>query len=142
MPDSQSKLEAYNRKRDFSKTPEPAGKAARARRKNLSFLVQKHDARRLHYDLRLEWDGVLWSWAVTRGPSTDPSQKRLAVRTEDHPLEYADFEGVIPAGEYGGGDVIVWDRGVFEPANDFDAGLESVRRGGPDCQGGRNSLHH
>ena len=118
------KLSEYNAKRDFSRTPEPEGKPARARRDNLQFLVQKHAARRLHYDLRLEWDGVLWSWAVTRGPSADPGQKRLAVRTEDHPLSYAEFEGSIQKGEYGGGTVMLWDEGTWEPLHDPAAGLQ------------------
>src|SRR5690606_20998651 len=113
-----------NAKRDFSRTPEPEGKPARARRDNLQFLVQKHAARRLHYDLRLEWDGVLWSWAVTRGPSADPGQKRLAVRTEDHPLSYAEFEGSIQKGKYGGGTVMLWDEGTWEPLHDPAAGLQ------------------
>src|SRR6266581_3659168 len=97
-------LELYNAKRDFSKTGEPAGRVAKAKRSN-SFVVQKHDATRLHWDFRLELDGVLKSWAVTRGPSLNPDDKRLAVRTEDHPLSYATFEGTIPAKEYGGGTV-------------------------------------
>ena len=120
---SSRKLSEYNAKRDFSRTPEPEGKPARARKHNLQFLVQKHAARRLHYDLRLEWDGVLWSWAVTRGPSADPAQKRLAVRTEDHPLSYAEFEGTIQKGEYGGGTVMLWDEGTWEPLHDPAAGL-------------------
>ncbi len=118
------RLETYNRKRDFSKTPEPPGKLARTRRSKLSFLVQKHAATRLHYDLRLEWEGVLWSWAVTRGPSADPAQKRLAVRTEDHPLSYGDFEGTIQKGEYGGGTVMLWDEGTWEPIDDPATGIE------------------
>jgi bifunctional non-homologous end joining protein LigD len=110
-------LAEYNRKRDFGKTAEPAGKrASRARQEEGGrFIVQKHDATRLHWDLRLEADGVLKSWAVTKGPSPDPEIKRLAVRTEDHPMAYADFEGVIPAGEYGGGTVMLWDRGTWAP---------------------------
>ncbi len=110
-------LDAYNAKRDFTKTKEPAGVAA-ARAKALGgsvFMVQKHDATRLHYDFRIELDGVLKSWAVTRGPSLDPDDKRLAVRTEDHPLSYATFEGTIPKGEYGGGTVMLWDRGTWIP---------------------------
>ena len=106
-------LKEYNRKRDFTRTKEPAGK--QARKGGNSFIVQKHDATRLHYDFRLEVDGVLKSWAVTRGPSLDPADKRLAVRTEDHPLSYASFEGTIPKGEYGGGTVMLWDEGIWEP---------------------------
>jgi bifunctional non-homologous end joining protein LigD len=118
-------LSDYNEKRDFSATKEPRGKKARARRKGLSFVVQKHDATRLHYDLRLEWEGVLKSWAVTRGPSLDPSEKRLAVRTEDHPLDYGTFEGTIPKKEYGGGTVMLWDRGTWEPLHDPQEGLNA-----------------
>jgi bifunctional non-homologous end joining protein LigD len=108
-------LATYNAKRDFARTAEPAGKVAKGRGKALGFMVQKHDASRLHYDFRLELDGVLKSWAVTRGPSLDPADKRLAVRTEDHPLSYATFEGTIPKGEYGGGTVMLWDRGRWTP---------------------------
>jgi bifunctional non-homologous end joining protein LigD len=107
-------LAEYNKKRDFKKTAEPAGKRATSEGGN-RFIVQKHDASRLHWDFRLEADGVLKSWAVTKGPSPDPEIKRLAVRTEDHPMAYADFEGVIPAGEYGGGTVMLWDRGTWAP---------------------------
>jgi bifunctional non-homologous end joining protein LigD len=107
-------LAQYNAKRDFAKTPEPTGKAASKACGN-TFMVQKHAATRLHWDLRLEVDGVLKSWAVTKGPSLDPSVKRLAVRTEDHPLSYATFEGTIPKGEYGGGTVMLWDRGTWAP---------------------------
>jgi bifunctional non-homologous end joining protein LigD len=106
-------LARYNAKRDFSKTAEPAGTLDPGH--GNSFMVQKHDATRLHWDFRLELDGVLKSWAVTRGPSLDPNEKRLAVRTEDHPLSYATFEGTIPAGEYGGGTVMLWDRGTWAP---------------------------
>ncbi|WP_380782268.1 DNA ligase D [Sphingomonas sp. R86520] len=118
-------LALYNSKRDFAKTAEPAGTLAPGN--GNSFMVQKHDATRLHWDFRLEIDGVLKSWAVTRGPSVDPNEKRLAVRTEDHPLSYATFEGTIPAGEYGGGTVMLWDRGTWSPikgksAKDLDKG--------------------
>ena len=110
-------LRQYNAKRDFKATPEPAGKVAGKAGSGGGnrFIVQKHDATRLHYDFRLEVNGVLKSWAVTKGPSANPEDKRLAVRTEDHPLAYADFEGVIPKGEYGGGTVMLWDRGTWEP---------------------------
>ncbi|MFK9003184.1 DNA ligase D [Pseudomonas pergaminensis] len=113
-------LSEYNRKRDFGITGEPAGSAPAGKRKAsaLSFVIQKHDARNLHYDFRLELDGVLLSWAVPKGPSLDPTQKRLAVHVEDHPLSYGSFEGNIPAGQYGAGDVIVWDRGVWQPHDD------------------------
>lgn len=113
-------LAAYNAKRDFAKTAEPRGTAAAAGGNR--FVVQKHDATRLHWDFRLEIDGVLKSWAVTRGPSLDPAEKRLAVRTEDHPLSYADFEGTIPPGEYGGGTVMLWDSGTWEPVPGKSAG--------------------
>lgn len=106
-------LAEYNRKRDFTRTAEPAGEAAAE--EGWSFVVQKHDATRLHFDFRLELGGVLKSWAVTRGPSPDPDDKRLAVRTEDHPLSYASFEGTIPKGEYGAGTVMLWDRGRWVP---------------------------
>lgn len=103
----------YQQKRDFSKTPEPKGGKKKAGKKPV-FVIQKHDARNLHYDFRLEIEGALKSWSVPKGPSTDPSVKRMAIPTEDHPLEYADFEGTIPKGQYGGGTVLVWDRGTFE----------------------------
>ena len=108
-------LNLYQTKRDFSKTAEPSGERRVAPSPRLRFVVQKHAARQLHYDLRLEWDGVFKSWAVARGPSNDPADKRLAVEVEDHPLDYGDFEGTIPKGEYGGGTVLLWDRGYWTP---------------------------
>jgi bifunctional non-homologous end joining protein LigD len=110
-----SKVSAYQAKRDFKKTREPSGDVEVRSSNRLRFVIQKHDASRLHYDLRLELDGVFKSWAVTRGPSLDPADKRLAVEVEDHPLDYGDFEGTIPKGEYGGGTVMLWDRGYWEP---------------------------
>jgi bifunctional non-homologous end joining protein LigD len=117
-------LQRYRDKRDFGKTPEPKGARAKAGQQ-LSFVIQKHDATRLHYDFRLELDGVLLSWAIPKGPSFDPADKRMAVRTEDHPLSYGSFEGTIPAGQYGAGEVIVWDRGTWQPVGDPHAGLRA-----------------
>jgi DNA ligase D-like protein (predicted 3'-phosphoesterase) len=125
---AKTKLSEYERKRDFSKTAEPSGKKkargkkTKARRRHPRFTIQKHSATSLHYDLRLEVDGVLASWAVPKGPSLDPRDKRLAMRTEDHPMDYLEFEGVIPKGEYGGGPVIVWDRGVFQNISETKSG--------------------
>lgn len=123
-PDRESRLSRYNEKRDFTKTAEPKGKDRRG--KGDSFCIQKHDATRLHFDFRLEHNGVLLSWAVPKGPSLAPADKRLAIRTEDHPLEYGEFEGTIPKGQYGGGTVMLWDRGVWASLSDVDEGL---RRG-------------
>lgn len=122
MATARRSLDSYNAKRDFKRTAEPAGVVAK--RGGSQFIVQKHAATRLHYDFRLELDGVLLSWAITKGPSLDPSVKRLAVRTEDHPLSYASFEGSIPKGEYGGGTVMLWDEGRWEPVGDAHADLE------------------
>jgi bifunctional non-homologous end joining protein LigD len=121
-------LKEYWKKRDFRKTPEPAGSTKlKVKKKGLSYLIQKHAASRLHYDFRLEWNGTLKSWAVPKGPSLDPAEKRLAVEVEDHPVEYGTFEGTIPKGQYGGGAVALWDRGTWEPVEDFDEGLRKGR---------------
>lgn len=122
------KLSKYRAKRDFSKTAEPSGERPLAAADRLRFVIQKHAARRLHYDLRLELGGVFKSWAVTRGPSLDPAEKRLAVEVEDHPLDYGDFEGTIPKGEYGGGTVQLWDRGYWSPEGDLAPG-QALKKG-------------
>ncbi|WP_454634567.1 DNA ligase D [Bradyrhizobium cenepequi] len=119
----QRNLSTYRKKRDFSKTDEPSGEVKVAPAKQWRFVIQKHDATRLHYDLRLEMDGVFKSWAVTKGPSLDPHDKRLAVEVEDHPLDYGDFEGTIPEGQYGGGTVMLWDRGYWE-SDDPEGGFK------------------
>src|ERR1700710_2890750 len=111
---TKGELSTYRTKRDFTKTKEPSGERLIAKSNRLRFVIQKHAATRLHYDLRLELDGVFKSWAVTKGPSLDPQDKRLAVEVEDHPLDYGDFEGTIPKGQYGGGTVVVWDRGHWD----------------------------
>ncbi len=122
------KLSTYRRKRDFSKTAEPSGTLPVKPSKQLRYVIQKHAARRLHYDLRLELGGVFKSWAVTRGPSLTPQDKRLAVEVEDHPLDYGDFEGTIPKGQYGGGTVQLWDRGYWQPLGEQSA-EEQLRKG-------------
>ena len=139
-------LEAYRKKRDFRRTPEPSGKDQRKGKKP-TFVIQKHAASRLHYDFRIEVGGVLKSWAVPKGPSTNPRDKRLAVPTEDHPMEYADFEGVIPEGEYGGGAVMVWDAGTYVNIREkdgkeipmdkcFEDGHIAIRLEGKKLEGG------
>jgi bifunctional non-homologous end joining protein LigD len=124
---SSAKLAPYRAKRDFAKTKEPSGQPAPVV-EGFSYLIQKHAATRLHYDFRLEWGGVLKSWAVTRGPSLNPDDKRLAVHVEDHPLGYGSFEGTIPKGQYGGGTVMLWDQGTWQPAGD------------PECDYARGNL--
>jgi DNA ligase D-like protein (predicted 3'-phosphoesterase) len=132
MPKRSDSLSQYRAKRDFGRTPEPPARAGR-RRKEPRFVIQQHDATAMHYDFRLEVDGVLKSWAVPKGPSTDPRDKRLAMPTEDHPMAYASFEGVIPKGEYGGGPVIVWDQGTYRNLTERDGKElpmgEALRRG-------------
>jgi DNA ligase D-like protein (predicted 3'-phosphoesterase) len=146
-----ARLEEYKGKRDFSKTPEPEARFGKSSSRSI-FVIQQHDASRMHYDFRLEVDGVLASWAVPKGPSTDPRDKRLAVRTEDHPLEYARFEGSIPEGEYGAGVVIVWDTGEYEnmsreegkeiPLEEaLEGGNAKVRLYGKKLKGGYALIH-
>ena len=144
---NKDQLNEYREKRDFSETIEPSGGGKKGSEKRI-FVIQEHDASNLHYDLRLEVDGVLKSWAVPKGPSTDPSEKRLALNTEDHPLEYADFEGTIPEDQYGGGTVIVWDGGTHDNIREekqgekksmsesFEEGKIEVRLHGKKLRGG------
>jgi DNA ligase D-like protein (predicted 3'-phosphoesterase) len=140
-------LSRYRAKRDLDRSPEPDGSSQKGGADRPIFVVQEHDASNLHYDFRLEIDGVLKSWAVPKGPSTDPREKRLATPTEDHPLDYADFEGVIPEGEYGAGTVLVWDTGPYENISEKDGepieaaealekGHLSVRLFGKKLEGG------
>src|SRR5918997_2672879 len=137
-------LERYAEKRAFTRTPEPAPKLPTDRRGPLLFVIQKHAARRLHYDFRLELDGVLKSWAVPKGPSLQAGERRLAVETEDHPFDYASFEGVIPEKEYGAGNVIVWDCGVYSPDEgqrySFDDRDEAQARIRSELEAGKLSL--
>ncbi len=125
---TKDKLLEYRKKRDFTRTAEPkGGRAAKATK--LAFVIQKHAASHLHFDLRLELDGVMKSWAVPKGPSLDPSVKRLAMEVEDHPIDYNEFEGTIPKGEYGGGTVMIWDKGTYTYGGDDPDPVESLRRG-------------
>ncbi|HSF18149.1 MAG TPA: DNA polymerase ligase N-terminal domain-containing protein, partial [Vicinamibacteria bacterium] len=133
MKPSSKSIDAYRDKRDFDRTPEPPPDAGAREREAPRFVVHRHEARRLHYDLRLEMAGVLKSWAVPRGFSYDPTVKRLAVRTEDHPLAYETFEGVIPKGEYGGGTMTIWDRGRYELVQ-AENGPEAVDEGKLEIQ--------
>lgn len=121
-------LKDYRKKRNFNSTPEPLERKKDNRRHKNLFVIQKHKATQLHYDFRIEIDHVLVSWAVPKGPSTDPEEKNLAIRTEDHPLEYANFEGIIPEDQYGGGTVIVWDKGNYENQADVNM-FEALREG-------------
>jgi DNA ligase D-like protein (predicted 3'-phosphoesterase) len=142
------KLKTYRSRRDFRRSPEPSGKGGRKVASRSIFVVQKHDASHLHYDFRLEVDGVLKSWAIPKGPSLDPRVRRLAVATEDHPLDYADFEGVIPEDQYGGGTVLVWDAGTYKnrsvdgdgkplsPERALEAGKLSFELWGKKLRGG------
>jgi len=143
-------MKSYNEKRDFCKTGEPRDVPSKKKNEQPIFVIQKHDATNLHYDFRLEIDNTLKSWSVPKGPSTDPSVKRMAIPTEDHPIAYADFEGVIPKGEYGGGTVMIWDTGTIESnkkdedgklislEESFNAGSIEVTLHGKKLKGGYN----
>src|SRR5690349_10848031 len=120
-------LELYNKKRNFGITPEPKGRVVKRKGKGLMYVIQKHRASHLHYDFRLELNGVLLSWAVPKGPSLDTSVRRLAMHVEDHPIEYGDFEGTIPPKQYGAGTVLLWDRGIWIPKGDGQADYEKGR---------------
>ena len=145
-----SEMKSYNEKRDFSKTKEPKDEPVKRKNEKPIFVIQKHDATNLHYDFRLEIDNTLKSWSVPKGPSTDPSVKRMAIPTEDHPIAYAEFEGVIPQGEYGGGTVMIWDTGTIESnkkdedgniislEESFKAGSIEVTLHGKKLKGGYN----
>ncbi|HVV82444.1 MAG TPA: DNA polymerase ligase N-terminal domain-containing protein, partial [Kofleriaceae bacterium] len=124
---AQRKLSKYRAKRDFGITAEPSGREPKGKAKGLAYVIQAHAARRMHYDFRLELGGVLLSWSVPKGPSLTPTERRLAVHVEDHPLAYASFEGIIPQGQYGGGTVVVWDRGTWEPEGDAEDGMKRGR---------------
>jgi bifunctional non-homologous end joining protein LigD len=128
MPTRTERLTEYRRKRDFTRTREPKG-GGRKRSPRLAYVIQKHAATRLHFDLRLELDGVMKSWAVPKGPSLDPAVKRLAIQVEDHPIEYNTFEGTIPKAEYGGGTVMIWDRGTYTAPADTDDPEAALREG-------------
>jgi bifunctional non-homologous end joining protein LigD len=129
MTTRSERLAEYRRKRDFTRTREPKGASRRTASVRLAYVIQRHEATRLHFDLRLELDGVMKSWAVPKGPSLDPSVKRLAIEVEDHPIEYNAFEGIIPQGEYGGGTVMLWDRGTYGYAGETDDPVAALRAG-------------
>ncbi len=149
-----SRLSNYQQKRDLSRTPEPPARPHRQQKGHTIFVIQRHKATRLHYDLRLEMEGVLKSWAVPKGPSLDPKHRRLAIRVEDHPYDYKDFEGVIPPGNYGAGIVELWDKGTYEPVDaegnvitankalkDLEKGSLKFRLNGSKLKGGFALVH-